>query len=88
MKKTDQNLVGEGKDEDDDSFRKSKKNIEVKETSQDKNMISDQLYNIPKKTRSEKKTSKIVIYSSLKNSSRLENLPFLQVSSSEGLENT
>ena len=55
MKKTYQNLVGEGKDEDDDSFRKSKSNLEVKETSEYKNMISDQLYNIPKKTHSEKK---------------------------------
>ena len=29
MKKTNQNLVGEGKYEDDDSFRKSKSNLEV-----------------------------------------------------------
>ena len=53
--KTDYNLVGEGTDEDEDSSRKSKSNLEVKETSEDKNMISDQLYNIPKKTSSEKK---------------------------------
>ena len=43
-----------GTDED-DSYRKYKSNLEVKETSEYKNMISDQLYNIPKKTHSEKK---------------------------------
>ena len=47
--KTDYNLVGEGTDEDEDISRKSKSNLEVKETSEDKNMISDQLYNIPKR---------------------------------------
>ena len=64
--KTDYNLVGEVTDEDEDSSRKSKSNLEVKETSEDKNMISDQLYNIPKKTRSEEKitSNKIVIPSS------------------------
>ena len=29
MKKTDKNLVGEGKDEDEDSFKKSKSNLDI-----------------------------------------------------------
>ena len=66
-----------GTDEDEDSSRKYKSNLEVKETSEYKNMISDQLYNIPKKTHSEKK--QVTRYSFIV-------LSFLQVSSSEGLE--